>query len=273
MAQQLAIIVLVDIANALQDRTLKGNVYLFDNMKFMGSEGEGTGDLVTAVHGSYWRDGSQGTEQVLNWLPATLGSIPPTVPRNYRAVRAQESDRQALLELEALVGNAPTAGTDVVAELARIQQIVGTRIRGAHTSHIAGSHKVLDVTGQVAVGDAIDAHAYPDPVITNITGAAVDEKIIYPAEYGSPDMVSDGCYWSATIDTSRPGTYAYTMHIQLHELGERNGQQVWEPVDLVCGSKLRIGSDPKRNAFTKAGMGLLPIPPASLSQRSKKPTS
>ena len=265
MAQQLAIIVLVDIANALVDRRLKGNVYLFDNMKFMGSEGEGTQDLVTAVHGSYWRDGSQGTEQVLNWLPATLGSIPPTVPRNYRAVRAQESDQQALLELEALAGNASGVNGDMATELARIQRIVGRRVRGAPTSHIAGSHKVLDVTGNVATGDAIDAHAYPDPVITNITGAAVDEKIIYPAEYGSPDMLSDGWYWSATIDTSRPGTYAYRMHVQLHELAERNGEQVWEPVDLVCGSHLRIGTDPKRNAFTKAGMGLLPIPRAPLS--------
>jgi hypothetical protein len=257
--------VLVDIANALADRALKGNVYLLDNMKFMGSEGEGTADLVTAVRGSYWGDGSQGTEAVLNWLTVSLGSVPPTVPRNYRAIRAQESDRQVLRELENLAGNEAAAGTDTVAEVSRIHRSAGRRVRGAHSRHAVGNHKVLDVTGHVATAETIGAHAYPDPIITNITGTAVDEKIIYPAEYGSPDMVSDGWYWSATVDTSRPGTYAYTMHIQLHELAERNGEQVWEPVDLVCGSRLRISTDPKRNAFTKAGLGVLPIPPAALS--------
>jgi hypothetical protein len=265
VAQQLAIIVLVDIANALKDRALKGNVYLFDNMKFMGSAGEGTADLVTAVQGSYWNDGSQGTEEVLNWLPASLGSLPPTVPRNYRAARAEETDRQALAELEAVLDNARTTGADASAEVARIQRIVGRRVKGTQASRISSHHKLLDVTGHVATSDTIDAHAYPDPIITNITGAAVDEKIIYPAEYGSPDMVSDGWYWSATIDTSRPGSYAYTIHIQLHELAERNGEHVWEPVDLTWPSRLRITTDPKRNAFTKAGIGLLPIPTVALS--------
>jgi hypothetical protein len=263
MAQQLGIILLIDTANALQDRTLKGNVYLLDNMKFMGSEGEGTADLVTAVPGAYWSDGSQGSDAVLNWVPLSLGSIPPTVPRNYRAIRAQESDRQALRELDALSRKAPAAGTDMTAEVARIQRTIGRRVKGAHSRQAVGHHKILDVTGHVATADTIDAHAFPDPLLTNITGTAVDEKIIYTAEYGSPDMVSDGWYWSATVDTSRPGTYAYTMHIQLHELAERNGEHVWEPVDLVCGSHLRIATDPKRNAFTKAGMGLLPIPPSA----------
>lgn len=255
MAQQLGIIVLVDIANALADRTMKDNVYLLDNMKFMGSTGEGTQDLVTAVPGTYWSDGSQGNEAVLNWLTHSLGSIPLTVPRNYHAIRSQDSDRQALQDLGDVAGNGQASD----AQLSRIQQNVGKRIKGAHSRHASGHHKLLDVTGQISATDT-DAHAYPDPVITNITGAAVDEKIIYPAEYGSPDMVSDGWYWSATVDTSRPGTYAYTLHIQLHELAERNGEQVWEPVDFTVGSHLVVSSDPKRNAFTQAGMGLLPIP-------------
>ncbi len=193
MGQQLGIIILVDIANALADKTMKGNVYLLDNMKFLGSEGEGTQDLVTAVPGTYWSDGSQGSEAVLNWIPLSLGSIPPTVPRDYRAIRAQESDRQALLDLESLSGNALRERTG-----SKIQRNVGKRVRGAHSQDAVGHHKLLDVTGNVATAGTVDAHAYPDPVITNITGTAVDEKIIYPAEYGSPDMVSDGWYWSAS---------------------------------------------------------------------------
>jgi hypothetical protein len=256
MGQQLGIIILVDIANALADKTIKGNAYLLDNMKFLGSEGEGGQDLVTAVPGTYWSDGSQGSEAVLNWIPLSLGSIPPTVPRNYRAIRTQESDRQALLDLESVAGNAQLSES----ELAGLQRNVGKRVKGAHSTHVFGHHKLIDVTGNIASADAVDAHAYPDPVITNISGTAVDEKIIYPAEYGSPDMVSDGWYWSATVDTSRPGTYGYTIHLQLHELAERNGEPVWEPVDFVIGSHLRISTEAKRNAFTQAGTGLLPIP-------------
>jgi hypothetical protein len=260
MAQQLAIIVLVDIANALHSRTLDGNVYLFDNMKFQGSEGEGTGNLVTAVRGSYWSDGSQAGEQVLNWLTASLGSIPPTVPRNYLADRAWHSDQQALSELAALASNAAGPAAEVTAGLGRVQRFIGRRSRTARRGSHLASHKILDVTGHVVADDTTQAHNFPAPVITDITGQAVDEKIIYPAEYGSPDMVSDGWYWSATVDTSRPGTYGYTIGIQLHELAQRDGEYLWEPVNLSCETSIKVTTEPMRNAFTKRGVGLLPIP-------------
>lgn len=265
MAQQLAIIVLVDIANALADRSLDGNIYLFDNMKFLGSEGEGTADLVTAVRGSRWSDGSQASEQVLNWLPSSLGSIPPSVPRNYHAHRTQESDRQALADLAALDRDA-SRSADYGERIDQIRRSLGKR---SHARHPQGGttehHKILDVTGHVVGDEDAGTHSYPAPIINDITGQAVDEKIIYPAEYGSPDMVSDGWYWSATVDTSRPGTYSYTMHIQLHELAERNGTHVWEPVDLTWESSIKVTSDPMRNAFTRQGVGVLPIPLAPVS--------
>lgn len=76
MAQQHGIIVLFDVENALRTRSLDGNTYWFDNMKLFGSAGVGTEQLVTIVPGTHFLDGSQATEQVLNWLPAALGSIP-----------------------------------------------------------------------------------------------------------------------------------------------------------------------------------------------------
>lgn len=270
MTQQLAIIVLVDVGNALASRTLDGNVYLFDNMKLHGSQGEGTGDLVTALNGSAWSDGSQGTELVLNWLPYSLGSIPPTVPRGYHALRAQQSDRQAIEDLAAL-GSRTTSATgtgsaDISAELGRIKRNVGTRVgRTVHARGPAG-RKLLGATGEVLADAGSGTHAYPAPVITDIVGEAVDEKIMYPAEYGSPDLVTDGWYWSATVDSSRPGTYAYTMRIQLHDLVQHNGDWVWQPVDFSCQSRIRITSEPKRNGFTKAGLGLLPLPPVAFPQ-------
>lgn len=250
MAQQHGIIVLVDVENALQERSLDGNAYWFDNMKFLGSAGVGSEKLTTIVPGTYYLDGSQATEQVLNWLPAALGAVPPTVPRNYLAEQARQTDREALAGLAA-----------EGAEAGRIkEEQVGRRAAQTKTSRSVPTSKVLDATGQVAGANAVGTYNYPAPVITDITGPAVTEKIMYPAQYGSPDMIYDGWYWAATVDTSRPGTYAYTMHVQLHELIERDDELVWESVDFTCESALKIISDPKRNAFTGGGLGLLPLP-------------
>ncbi|MFS8199598.1 hypothetical protein ACLVWQ_13030 [Streptomyces sp. CWNU-52B] len=258
MAQQLAIIVLVDIGNALEANTLQDNIYLFDNMKLHGSEGQGTGNLVTAIHGAYWRDGSQATEQVLNWLPYSLGSVPPTVPRGYESDRARQSDIQALEDLDALAAK-PDA-SDPQTDLNQIRKAVGTRVKTTRrtTGRLSGQ-KVISVTGEVVTDASAGAYSYPAPVITDIYGQAVDEKIMYPAEYGSPDLVTDGWYWSATVDSSRPGTYTYSMRVQLHRLVQRGSEALWEPVNMTCESALKVTTEPKFNGFTGTGLGLLPI--------------
>ncbi|WP_328496490.1 hypothetical protein OHS59_30160 [Streptomyces sp. NBC_00414] len=262
MAQQLAIIVLVDIGNALEANSLRDNVYLFDNMKLHGSEGQGTGDLVTAIHGAYWRDGSQATEQVLNWLPYSLGSIPPTVPRGYESERARQSDVKALEELDAF-SSKPDA-SDPAADLKEIRRAVGTRVKTTRrTKGRLSGQKVIDVTGEIITDASAGTYSYPAPVITDIYGQAVDEKIMYPAEYGSPDLVTDGWYWSATVDSSRPGTYSYSMRIQLHRLVQRGSEALWEPVNMTCESALKVTSEPKYNGFTGTGMGVLPIESSS----------
>jgi len=261
MSQQLAIIVLVDVAAALRAGSLQDHTYLFDNMKRQGSEGEGTGNLVTAINGSCWYDGSQAEEMVLNWLPYSLGSIPPTVPRNFAVNRSRATDRDAL-EALAQLANAPDA--DLAEGLASIRRSLGTKTRvrtRQRAGHVETPHKVIDVTGEVVVHeskDAVPAHANPTPVITDITGEAVDQKIIFPAQYGSPDFVTDGWYWSATVDTSRPGTYAYTMEIHLRELVWRDGW-IWEPVCMSIDSRIRVTSRPKRNGFSRAGVGMIPM--------------
>src|SRR6184192_3466700 len=159
MAQQHAIIVLVDAAGAIQSRTLDGNVYLFDNMKFLGSTGQGTGDLVTVVPGAYWSDGSQATEQVLNWLPYNLGSIPPTVPRSYHADRARETDRQALDALSSVAEGYSDPSVDTAADLNRLQRRVGTQAGRKRGGRNLATSKVLDITDNV-VNDESQAYNY-----------------------------------------------------------------------------------------------------------------
>lgn len=118
-----------------------------------------------------------------------------------------------------------------------------------------------------------------NPIITDITGEAVDEQIIFPAAYGSPDMVTDGWYWAASIATSRPGIYAYTMHVRLYDIVWSSNKRLkrvcntankvhnnkkilrYKPIDLTCEASINITSDPKINGFTRSGIGTLPIPP------------
>lgn len=261
MSQQLAVIVLVDVGSALRAKSLEGNTYLFDNMRLQGSENEGTGDLVTAINGSHWVDGSQASEQVLNWLPYSLGSIPPTVPRNYHTIRSRHSDQQVIDTVGQLARTSDSTAATTLAEVKKLHRAAGARAhaQAGGRAHRHSGHKVLDVTGEVVSVDSTGDAAHMAPVITDIVGEAVDKNIIYPAQYGSPDLVTDGWYWSASVDTSRPGLYSYTMHIELHELTRQGEDLVWEPLRLTAESRLKISSSPRYNGFTGAGVGVLPI--------------
>jgi hypothetical protein len=267
MAQQLAVIVLVDVAAAASAETLAGHTYMIDNMRLSGSTGTGTGNLVTAVRGTHWIDGSQADEQVMNWIVCGLGSIPPTVPRNYHVHRARFTERKALAALRDLAGRPPEAAADVTAELYRIHSSLGPHRHPGSTGHGRRRHVTaqarLDITGNTIAGhgDTTSAvHSHPPLRITDITGEAVDKEVMFPAQYGSPDLVDDGWYWSATVDTSRSGLYGYTMEIELYRLVRDERGDEWEPLHLTYESHITIDSCLKRNGFTGAGISVLDIP-------------
>lgn len=76
---------------------------------------------------------------------------------------------------------------------------------------LGGIPPFLDGRG---IGGALWAGAsIPVPSITNIRGEAVAERVILPAQYGSPDLYGRGLYWSAVVDASRAGTFTYVMDI------------------------------------------------------------
>jgi len=276
MGQQLGIILMVDVEEALKSNTLKGNTYLFDNMSLQGSEGLGTGKLVSAIHGSSYSDGSQASEQMLNWLPYGVGSLPPTLPKSFLTQKSKNSDLKAIDDLVGLAERIETTERDqftdissIVQEIKNISQSLGVKTKvqskGQDTLHDLGSsgQKIMDVTGELvnlSNEDKIPEINSLNPMITGISGEAVEKNIIYPAAYGSPDMVTDGWYWAASIDTSRPGTYAYTMDIQLYKLSWVEGSWAWIPIHMECEAYLKITSDPLVNGFTGAGVGYLPIP-------------
>ena len=276
MSQQLGIIIMVDVEAAINADTLKGNTYMFDNMKMQGSEGQGTDALISAINGSHWFDGSQANEQVLNWLPYGVGSLPPTIPKSFLTDKAKNSDLKALADIHELVSRIEGVDkgkfnnvNDVLAELKKIsgEKGIKTNVKSKrkNTRRKSNEHsaeqKIMDVTGNLVTaedGKIPDINSL-NPIITDITGEVVDKNIIYPAAYGSPDMVTDGWYWAASVDTSRPGIYSYTMDIQLFKLAREEGNWAWVPVTMQIDAYLKISNDPKINGFTNAGMGMLPI--------------
>ena len=49
MAQEITVIVMVDIAQALANNSLGGHIYLFDNLRTTGSQGLGTEHLTSKI--------------------------------------------------------------------------------------------------------------------------------------------------------------------------------------------------------------------------------
>ncbi len=77
MSQQLGIIVVIDVKTALKENSLEDNIYLFDNNKWLGSQGQGSNHLISAIH----HDGYNG--QIMNWISCAVGSLPINIPKTF----------------------------------------------------------------------------------------------------------------------------------------------------------------------------------------------
>jgi hypothetical protein len=249
MSQQLGILLMIDSAAAIEARSLDGNIYLIDNAKWAGSTGEGTGHLVTAVDGT--RVSSQADTQVLNWLPLGIESPPPTLPQTFFL---HEAARKSLLQ------RSPAAAAPFVAPAPqplrlprRALDILGREV-GQAKAHALSGHE-QDQTPAKAADTRI---YYPNPVITNIAGEAVDLRVIYPAQYGSPDLFSDGLYWSATVDTNKVGHFAYTLYITLFYSERLDGKMTERWVTLPYVAYINVTNAITTNGFCKTP-AILPV--------------
>lgn len=271
MRQEITIIVTIDIEAALNENTLDGNIYLTDNLRTEGSMGESTGNLVSILNGSHWADGSQADEQVLNWLASGIGMLPPTLPNAYYAPQTATSAAKDLDDAsQKLKGTAPTAAAvaDAQLKIAKAAQNVGItgKVRTPEGVVQDTGMKVVDLFGQSfsaapnrAKTTSVSMLNYLTPQISDISGEAVEKGILYPAQYGTPIAIKNGWYWSAAASTYTPGTYAYTMHITLYKPTIEKGTIIWEPVFMTYDSHVKVTSVAKNNAFTGAGMAVLPI--------------
>jgi len=264
MSQEITIVMMVDIEAAINDKCLDGNIYLIDNLRTEGSVGECSGDLITAVNGTHWHDGSQASEIIINWLITTISSLPPALPRNYHTHRSKLIDHKTMHHIRHLHSNQDIGDLDELKS--KYKSIISENGLSGHMVDSQGEVRntglvVLDVFGDpYRPGESRQSDlSHLEPTITDITGEAVDLGVIFPVQLGTPILMKDGWYWCATADTSKPGTYKYTLHVTLFKLNYSDGIAVWESVKMTYESQLKVTHAPKRNGFTKNVMSFLPL--------------
>lgn len=276
MSQEITIIVAVDVQGALAAKTLQDNIYLYDNLRTEGSEGNGTGHLITAINGSHWYNGSQASEGLLNWLAYSISSTPPTLPRTLPVQTAKKSTQKSEKEVAEAIhkmasieqkASNNTLETNHITQLhhaikkAKSLEGISTKIRKQDGTLVDTGHKLTTMKGELVQDYEKEKFNISNlmPIISNITGEAVDKEILYLAQYGTPVLINDGWYWSATADTSKVGTYDYTLHLTLHQHSLVDGVLIWEPVQMTYDAQLKVTTAPMINGFTNAGTGILPM--------------
>lgn len=262
---QISIITVIDVAAALKEGTLEGNAYVIDNTASFAPP-SGPEPRVTNVPGVYKPDGSQAAEAVLNWITVGVASPPTTLPRNYHhRFNAANRGRRLIADLHA--ARTPGAVSKLLEDPeGGVQRLPRPMLVRHHGAVRARDAVVLSASGDVLEHHTSTAAASVPPLVTGVGGPAVEQGVLYPALYGSPDLQTDGWYWSASVDTGKLGRHDYTLEVALYEPVQVEGETVWEPrlFTLACG--VWVGSLLGVNGFTGCpAPSLLPIPPASFT--------
>lgn len=261
MSQEVTVILKVDIAGAFANDTLNGNIYLFDNLRTAGSTDIGTDHLSSMAKGFYWSNGVPASGLLINWLGTAIANPPISVPEKHHVKRAGQAQQSLVDSVHQLLGD--KADADAVS--AKLTELAGKRVVMPKIKGLDGvvrHHNTPLITsdGEFANEDVDPAHVSDMyPIVTNIRGEAVEKKVLYPAQYGTPIDLNSGWYWSASIDTNLAGRYRYTMDILLHRIEIIDGDYVWIPKIFSHDAWLEVQSEAKRNGFTHGADGVLPI--------------
>ncbi|SIS91219.1 hypothetical protein [Insolitispirillum peregrinum] len=263
---QISIMLVVDNAAALATGTLDGHIYLIDNTQHLVGVDEVAGTPeknVTHVIGTHDASGGQASEAILNWLSCGVSGPPSTLPRLFRHRNGEETFNA---RLAAAVQDAatPAALNKLFGKSGPFGQphpvMLVQTLDGATVPLLGGVMTASGTAVHEASRDSINA--FP-PVVTNLYGPAVDDGVIYPALYGSPDPYTEGWYWSASVDTSKVGRHQYLVDVQIHQPEVNDdGRVVWMPRIFTMSAELEVVLQPQLNGFTGAYAGaVLPLPP------------
>lgn len=263
MGQQFGIMIMIDVKAALKTQCLSDHVYLIDNMRDFGSKNQGTNALISKVNGTYWSNGMQAGEGTMNWLAIDINDLPRTVQKTSH--HKNKSTEQLLKNLVSSIGE---KGFSTTIKGAKHLQEIEDKTKGLYVNlksnvKIKSEGKLINTKGNLIekLEDNIDDVMNLPPIVTGITGEAVDLGIIFPAQYGSPNFSANGWYWCATVNTATAGEFNYTVHVTLFEivLGKGDEPSYWEPVEMTFDSSILISRDAMKNGFTGGADYFLPI--------------
>lgn len=234
---QISIVLIVDVEAVLEEGSIEGNAHLVDNTQAFSSVEAAADELVTNVAGVGDARGRQVGEAVLNWVPMGVASLPTTIlPRNYT---------QLLQDI-----SKPGNGRAPKVPPLFLQQQDGAKVPLETSIFNTAGQRLRDLDAAIA--------AYIPLAVTAIHGPAVDEKVMFPALYGSPDLAGQGWYWSASIDTGRVGKHVYYMDVLIHRLEEGG---VLVPETYTVESSINVSRTLGVNGFNDGVCPpLLPLP-------------
>lgn len=248
---QESICLIVDVATALAEGRCTGNTYLVSAAVADKDRDEHQQSRVyVAVTGVHNPDGSIADTVTLNWTVSSLASDPGRRPANQVLDPGRAAGARALLDAAMRSGG-----------WGPVRDAVALLLPTDAPSTAAGQYVPLAMDGQaMSLHDLLDGGALA-PVIVDITGQAVTDEVIFPAQYASPDTDTDGWYWSATVDSRKVGIHHYQLHLALFRATMVGDELTWLPEVHTCDAILEVRAVPLLNGFTGAGLGLLPLPP------------
>lgn len=234
---QISIVLIVDVEAVLEEGSIEGNAHLVDNTQAFSRVESAEDELVTNIAGVGDTRGNQVGEAVLNWVPMGVASLPTTIlPRNYTQ----------LLQDISKPGNGRTAKVPPLF----LQQQDGVKVPLETSIFNATGKRLRDFDAAIS--------AYIPLAVTAIHGPAVDDKVMFPALYGSPDLEGQGWYWSASIDTGKVGKHVYYMDVLIHRLEEGG---VLVPETHTVESSINVTRTLGVNGFNEGiSPPLLPFP-------------
>jgi hypothetical protein len=246
-----SISVLVDVDAVLSESTLANNAYLVDNTRFLAS-GEPTPDT-TYIYGALHADGSQASQEIMNWFGFGIAAPPPNLSKALYTFAPPSSFAKP-----ANISRATQPLRRMAFEVAGRLQYVPMAIPSLGEGRDSG-HEI----------EAADL----SPRIVKISGPAVDEGVIYPAEYGGPDYNAQYAYWAATVDVNKTGTHDYFIHLLVYRPKQTGGEKVFAGEQYIYKAQVCVQSGVLVNGFTYGTPGVLPLVPAPLSRETELATS
>ncbi|MFO1539386.1 MAG: hypothetical protein ACKOTZ_02920 [Chloroflexota bacterium] len=204
--------------------------------------------------GVHYADGSMAGDVTLNWLIDGITALAQPrrhpIPLDAEQLRFAEQVWRRIADLTSL--------EEVEQALAGMRTESGTAFADVRLPDLPGVPR--DIDGRPASAIQALAGGFIRPVLADITGPAVDDGVIFPAQYGSPDPLTEGWYWSATVDTRHVGTHEVRLSLDIYRPTVRGNLLDFIPERYVLPTWLDVRAVPAVNGFTGGPLGYLPLP-------------